>query len=65
MRPAGYLTIPDAIRAWVEREFTTRVEEIITEMIDVATGNRVGNAFVRSAMVRIEAARQRHNKRLA
>ena len=47
-------TLPERIRAWVEREFAAnRVEEVFAEFIDVATGNRHGNAFVLAALRKI------------
>lgn len=34
------LTAPERIRLWVEREFRYKTDEIVTELIDAATGNR-------------------------
>lgn len=44
-------TVPDRIRTWVERQFAPKyVEQVTEDMIDVAAGNREGNAFERRAL---------------
>jgi hypothetical protein len=51
-------TLPEAIRAWVEREFNPKyVDRIVNDLIDVATGNRPGNAFERQALAIIMGGR--------
>jgi hypothetical protein len=48
------MTAPERIRAWVEREFNPKhVDQVTNDLIDVATGNRPGNAFERAALQRI------------
>lgn len=33
-------TAPERIRAWVERHFAYKVEDVFQELLDAATGNR-------------------------
>lgn len=48
------MSAPDRIRAWVEREFNPKhVDMVTTDLIDVATGNRPGNTFEKSALDKI------------
>ena len=42
------------IEDWVKKEFNPKyVEKVITDLIDVAAGNREGNAFEKDALERI------------
>lgn len=42
------------IREWVSREFAAHlVDRVVTDLIDVATGNRTGNRFELEALRRI------------
>lgn len=48
------MTRPERIREWVAREFARQhVETVTRDLIDVATGNRDGNRFERSALDKI------------
>ena len=48
------LTRPELIRQWVERQFSAKyVDRVTQDLIDVATGNREGNRFEREAIERI------------
>jgi hypothetical protein len=47
-------TLPERIRAWVERQFNPKhVDQVTQDLIDVATGNRDGNTWEREALERI------------
>ncbi len=48
-------TAPERIRAWVEREFAHKHDEIVQELIDAATGNRTAplTGFHRRALAAI------------
>lgn len=59
-RKGELVSRPQAIRAWVEREFAAKwVEQVFQDLLDVATGARVGNKFEREALERIERDRLR------
>jgi hypothetical protein len=48
------MTAPERIRAWAAREFNPEhVDRVAADLIDVAAGNRPGNAFERAALRRI------------
>jgi hypothetical protein len=48
------MTAPDRIRAWVAKQFNPRhVDQVAADLIDVAAGNRKGNAFEQSALAKI------------
>lgn len=45
------MNAPERIRAWVEREFAQHyVDRVVADLIEVATGNRAGNAFELAAL---------------
>ena len=47
-------TLPDHIRAWVVDQFNpAHVDKVFCDLLDVATGNREGNAFERRAIAHI------------
>lgn len=47
-------TLPERIREWAEREWPPKyVDTVVNDLIDVAAGNRPGNAFERAALERI------------
>jgi hypothetical protein len=49
------MTAPDRIREWVNREFSYKVDEIVQELLDAATGNRTAplKPFHRKALAAI------------
>lgn len=48
------LTAPERIRAWVAKQFNpAHVDRVTDGLIDVATGNREGNAFEKAALEKI------------
>lgn len=49
-KPAPLTNAPERIRTWVNAKF---VENVTQDLIDVATGNRLGNRFEQDAIARI------------
>jgi hypothetical protein len=44
----------ERIESWVRKNFNARhAERVTADLVDVATGNRAGNDFERSALARI------------
>lgn len=48
------MTAPDKIREWATRQFSVRyAERVANGLIDVAAGNRDGNAFELAVIARL------------
>jgi len=48
------MTLSEEIRNWVEKEFNPKyVDQIFNDLLDVATGTKIGNKFERKAINKI------------
>ncbi len=48
------LTYPDRIRLWTERNYNPKyVEQVFSDLLEVATGNRVGTKLETDTLARI------------